>query len=186
MAEQEIFRRRQAAPIIDSISSIQSVQTGFIEQGRGGDDPPLGVVGRMGAELEELTDAIKTGDRAEIAGELADVYLLMTRIAHSYAIPLEVAISDKIARNNAKYNPVEMEALRAKGMSSEQVESHLKSRWDRDRDKTEFSRIQDVRSELAYIARTQSLNGHAVPNGHTNGTRPRPAIGPAQARPKRP
>jgi len=169
MAEQEIFRRRQAAPIIDSISQIQAVQTGFIEQGRGGDDPPLGVVKRMGTELGELHEAVESGDRAEIAGEMADIYLLLTRLSHAYAIPLEIAVSDKIARNNAKYNPAEMERLREAGMAPEQVEAHLKAKWDRDRDKSEFSRIQSVRAELAYLARQQSLNGHPVQNGHTNG-----------------
>lgn len=146
-----IFRKKGTVPILDSIRAIQDTQTGFIHKGRGGDDRPEGVVGRMMTETHELRDAVETGDRAEIAGELADVFLLMTRVAHHFSIPLEVAISDKIARNAAKYNPAEMEQMRADGFSSDEVEAHLKGRWDKSRDNTEFSRIQSVRAELAEI-----------------------------------
>lgn len=140
---------RRPVPVLDSIREIQATQGSFIHQGRGGDDRPQGVVGRMMTETHELYAAVEGGDRAEIAGELADVFLLMTRVAHEFTIPLEVAISDKIARNAAKYPPAEMEAMRKDGYSSDEVEAHLKGRWDKTRDTTEFSRLQSVRAELA-------------------------------------
>lgn len=143
---------KRPAPILDSLREIQATQGSFIEQGRGGRDQPAGVVVRMFMETRELLDAVEKDDRAGIAGELADVILLTTRIAHQYSIPLDVAVSDKMARNAAKYPPAEMERLRTEtGMGPDAVESHLKERWDKGRDATEFNRLAAVRAELAQL-----------------------------------
>ena len=144
--------RKRPMPIMDSLREIQLSQGAFIEQGRGGRDHPEGVVVRMFMETDELRQAVEGGNVGDVASELADVILLTTRIAHHFGIPLEVAVSDKIARNAAKYPPAEMERLRTEeGMGGETVERHLKDRWDKDRDNSEFNRLAAVRAELAAL-----------------------------------
>ena len=53
-------------------------------------------------EMEELADALVAGDRQEIAHELADIVILLYRVAHESGVDLHAAIDEKMAINRAR------------------------------------------------------------------------------------
>ena len=53
-------------------------------------------------EMEELADALMAGDRQEIAHELADIVILLYRVAHESGVDLHTAIDEKMAINRAR------------------------------------------------------------------------------------
>jgi NTP pyrophosphatase (non-canonical NTP hydrolase) len=138
--QKPLAERRRPTPILDSIQEIQRIQKSIVEVGMP-DDHPKVIMQNMTDEIDELRDAIALGDRREIAGEIPDIFMNLTRVAIYYDIPLEVAISDKIARNAEKYNPYKIKELREKhDIGSVEAMNILKNQWDRSRDKREFCR----------------------------------------------
>ncbi len=53
-------------------------------------------------EMEELSDALRTGDRQEVAHELADIVILLYRVAQESGVDLHTAIDEKMAINRAR------------------------------------------------------------------------------------
>ncbi|MGX1197431.1 MazG-like family protein [Parvibaculum sp. MBR-TMA-1.3b-4.2] len=53
-------------------------------------------------EMEELADALRTGDRQEVAHELADIVILLYRVAQESGVDLHTAIDEKMAINRAR------------------------------------------------------------------------------------
>jgi NTP pyrophosphatase (non-canonical NTP hydrolase) len=132
---------RKPHPIVDSIREIQAIQKYFVQTGLEADNPHA-VLGMIREETVELQEAMQTGDKGDIACELADVMLLSFRIAEHYEIPMDIAISDKMARNAEKYNPHTLRRMRNMGgLTTDEAMGILKNRWDRNRDKSEFCRV---------------------------------------------
>jgi NTP pyrophosphatase (non-canonical NTP hydrolase) len=137
---QKLPERKRPLPILDSLQEIQRIQRSIIEVGMPDDHPKI-ILQNMAEEMDELRDAVSSGDRREIAGEIPDIFMNLTRVAIFYDIPMEVAISDKIARNAEKYNPYKIKELREEhDISSIEAMNILKNQWDRSRDKREFCR----------------------------------------------
>ena len=135
-SEVDIF----SAPIIDSIRTVQHIQDQFIAIATP-NESEHDLLQHLHAEIQELESAMVKEDRSEIASEIADVFIFLTHVGAQYNIPLEVAVSDKLARNAHKYNPYTVKQLRESGLSGPEAIAVLKSQWNRSRDKKEFSRI---------------------------------------------
>lgn len=134
-------RRKPPYSVIDSLGTIQAVEWHFSTVAVHDEEHPDLIMRHMGTEIDELKDAIKTGDRKEIASELPDVFLQIVRLANFYKIPLDIAVSDKIARNAAKYPPETIRDMKIEhGMSTQEAMDVLRSKWDKSRDFGEFCR----------------------------------------------
>lgn len=128
-------------PIVDSLIEIQAIQSQFAHKAFGEESSPFAALDMIRTETDELEEALHKGDKAEIASEVADVFLVTFLVAEAYQIPMEIAVSDKMARNAHKYNPFLLQQMREQGVSPADAMATLKQQWDRNRDKTEFCRV---------------------------------------------
>ena len=125
---------KENAPLIDSVKEMQVVESSFssvINPTESAED----ILFMAKTELFELQEAMPSGNRQEIGAEIADVILLLSKLATYYSIPLNEAISSKIARNFDKYNPYEIKKMVESGMESKDAVNLRRSSWDRAQDK---------------------------------------------------
>ena len=128
MPEQPKYR-----PQIREIKTLQHVENTFRTM-LGLDDTPVGLFKKLQGEVTEAGDAVVSGDRKAIAGELADVIIFTMSLASMHGISIQEAISGKIARNFDKYAPFRMQQLLQEGLSSEDAMAKMKSEWDKTAD----------------------------------------------------
>ena len=132
--------RKSPFPLVDSIREVQHIEGQSINVLIPDDNPEL-IIKHATEEMIELTDAIATGNRKEIASELPDVLLQIVRLSNYYQIPLDIAVSDKIARNAEKYPPLVVDKMREDdGIDTKEAMGILRGRWDKKRDFDEFCR----------------------------------------------
>lgn len=125
----------ERGPRIDSLRMVQDVQAHFAFHAVPNESPAR-VVRHIKDETQELAEALIGGDRQEIGSELADLILLVSRLATMHHIDLSQAVSSKIARNADKYPMHVLREMRESGMGEEEAMAACKRRWDRDRDKS--------------------------------------------------
>ncbi|MDY6824698.1 MAG: nucleoside triphosphate pyrophosphohydrolase [Thermodesulfobacteriota bacterium] len=74
----------------------------------GFDWPDLaGVMDKTHEEVAELTDAIKTGDRAAVADELGDVLFTMVNLARFLKVHPDTALSDAVTKFETRFRTME-------------------------------------------------------------------------------
>jgi|WetSurMetagenome_2_1015567.scaffolds.fasta_scaffold920496_1 NTP pyrophosphatase (non-canonical NTP hydrolase) len=128
------MQEREHPPILDSLHQIQAAEAGFSAI-LNPTETPEEIFGMVQNELTELHEVLPGGDRQDIAAEMADVFLLLSKLATYYSIPLEEAISAKINRNFNKYNPYEIKKLQDSGMTPKEAVLFRRTEWDRSLDK---------------------------------------------------
>lgn len=82
-------------------------------------------------ESEELAQALTTGGRKDIAGEIADIYIFLARLADQQGIDVEEAVFSKLHRNIDKYNPTRIQDMTSRGMTTAQARTTLKRQWNK-------------------------------------------------------
>lgn len=87
----------------------------------------------LGAETDELIDAVKTGDQKSIATELADVYWFLLKAADVFGVDLDAELAEKCARNHLKYPASEFQSG-----DYDEVVSKLKVAWMRSEGDKQF------------------------------------------------
>jgi NTP pyrophosphatase (non-canonical NTP hydrolase) len=121
------------APRVDSLREVQNVQDQFAFHGVP-EQTPDRVMNHIGNEMAELQEAVAAGDVKEIGGEMADIFLLLNRLASIHHIDLGQAISAKMRRNADKYSPYRLGELINDGLDEESALQKLKGQWDRSDD----------------------------------------------------
>jgi len=63
---------------------------------------PIALVDRARLELTELADAVSAGEGAEIGGEIADVVIILYRLADQFGLDLDAEVLRKLEINRAR------------------------------------------------------------------------------------
>ena len=63
---------------------------------------PMALVDRARLELAELADAVNAGEVAEIGSEIADVAILLYRLADQFGLDLDAQVRGKMEINRAR------------------------------------------------------------------------------------
>ncbi len=86
---------------------------------------------KLTEEVDELDEAIASGDRASIAAELGDVIFAAVNLARKLDCDAETSVRDTSARFVARFEFIEDELARSGGTSREATLSELDELWDR-------------------------------------------------------
>jgi len=122
---------------------LRAYRTGEKARGVGFDWPDHeGVLAKIEEETLEVKEAIATGDKTLIAGEIGDLLYAITNLARHFEIDAEAALRGTIGRFEARFRVVE-ELLDAEGKIPEQTPlDELEEKWQeaKRRLKTEAAR----------------------------------------------
>lgn len=118
---------------IDSIRMVQDV-AGHISERLAPHEDQWSILGHLRGEMDELIEAMQTGERKKVGQEIPDIVIFAFRLADMYGIDMAEAVTRKIERNAEKYNTHEVERLVDGGMTHEEARLHLKRSWDKSRD----------------------------------------------------
>jgi DNA phosphorothioation-dependent restriction protein DptG len=95
-----------------------------------------GVIEKLEEEMEELKEALSTGDREKAEEELGDLLFVMVNVARFLNVHPERALAKTMKKFNSRFRYME-EALRKKGKSLRQstlaeMEAHWQEakRWE--------------------------------------------------------
>ncbi len=128
--------RKEAAPSqarITSLRELQGIQKQFVTM-NGIQNTPESAFSRLVEEVDECRGALRSGDKKELKGELADIIIFVATLANEAEIDLEQAVTDKMARNYVKYNPFRRKQLLDQGIPSDKVHEAQREQWDRGKD----------------------------------------------------
>lgn len=82
-------------------------------------------------ESGELAEALAHGDRNEVAGEIADIFIFLARLADQQGIDIQHSVWGKLERNHAKYPTHLIQEMTHNGMTTAEARSILKQKWNR-------------------------------------------------------
>lgn len=119
--------RKEKPPILHSVREVQTI-SGVNSLKIAPDETPFHTVSHIQEELQELTEALQTGDRKHIASEVSDVIILAMKIYDVVGVDAEEALSAKINRNFHKYTS-HMEELIRSGLSYSEARKKCKELW---------------------------------------------------------
>lgn len=109
---------------------LRAYRTGEKARGVGFDWPDHnGVLDKIAEEVDEVKEAIASGDKGHIASEIGDLLYAITNLARHFEIDAEAALRGTIGRFESRFRVVE-ELLDAEGKTPEQTPlDELEDKW---------------------------------------------------------